>query len=151
MIFAVSLPGCSIPPWRNFEERYRTREGPPANGERAEAFVVYTSGDRVSVRSPAKVIQAFADDSVYLGFSGVPALLQLVHPVKIPLAAVTACTRSPLSSELTTNLWLAEARTDIGFPDKQGRILEWCKAHSIPIVDRQTVLEWLHPDSDESR
>lgn len=146
-VILVGLVACSAP-WKELQSRYRTEDAVPSVREEGKSIALFATGYKGVFSYRGMVTQSFDSKRVYLALKGPFGITR--RQVSIPLSAITACSRTEWRSGWDTNLWLADPRVEISFKDDHDdRILKWCEANHIPLVDSQTQIRLLYPNGNK--
>ena len=137
------LVGCSGP-WEDLSKLYETPENPKPTIRAQSNKTVVLSGKKHKGAQTFRgiVTSSFDDTGVCLSLESPYSWLH--KPLRIPLSAITACSRTQWSSGWDTNLWIDEALVEIAFPDNDQSVLNWCSTKNITKVNRETARKWLY-------
>jgi hypothetical protein len=137
------LAGCSSL-WDDLAQRYAV-DGEPAGVARRTTVTLAGSNHRGAFLMRGA---SFGIDEAGVRLAvGKPASY-IYPPLRIPLTAVTACSRISWSSGFDTPLWIGDAKVEVVLDGYEGETLAWCERNQIPIVPREVELEWLWGDRD---
>jgi hypothetical protein len=132
--------GCSGP-WGLLEDRYAATGPDPSGSEVASRIALRATSVRGMHRYRGRVVNHFGDHGVYLALGGIVGLT--TSPLSIPASAVTACSRTRWQDRTDAMLWIEDVGVEITLADHDGRVIGWCKARGINIVEPARIEEWM--------
>jgi len=134
--------GCGPPPsafWTRLVERYGTQAPPPpGSADRVTVFLMGDGEGYFSENYHSLGTLDLGETAVYLAL---PGFMAAPKAVSIPVAAIGECNRALYSEGYDTYLWVKEVGVDIGLLDHDDRVVGWCEARQIPVVEDRGVLE----------
>ena len=136
---ALLLGGCSGP-WGDLAARYVDKS--PSALSRNDATVVLEGTNHKATFS-VNDLASYQIDKSGIRMAVREPLSWLLPPIRIPVKAVTACSRISWSSGFDTPLWIGDAKVEIVLKGYEQETLQWCKAMSIPVVSRDLEWKWL--------
>ena len=139
------LCGCSSP-WDDLADRYSVVEAPSVAAQNRTITLVGSNHEGAfSMRD----IGSFSidDAGIYMALNKPSGYFD--PPVRIPVSAVTACSRISWSPGFDTPLWIGDAKVEIVLNGHERETLAWCHERQIPVVPREVELEWIRSPGDD--
>ncbi len=129
--FAQLALGLEWTPWADLERPYRPpgSVAPDGFAGGSEVVIVVPTGQfMVKPYSYRRAASSFGSEGVLLK-AGWPMSL-VYDPLFIPLAGISACRTSEVSS-MRSALSLVGSAFTVEVSDPEGRVIEWCRLHDI--------------------